>query len=116
MDKLRAGPPKLRDVIFEDRKGVRLVEVSRLKSFAAAAAAAELELATPSVWQQVRGLEAEFGVELVGIDGKNVELTEDGQVLRTLKKGSGLFSAWFNSVAHQVAEPRPSGSGISAIS
>ena len=56
-----------------------LVEVSRLKSFAAAAA--ELDLATPSVWQQVRGLEAEFGVELVRIDGKNVELTEDGQVL-----------------------------------
>lgn len=56
-----------------------LVEVSRLKSFAAAAV--ELELATPSVWQQVRGLEAEFGVELVRIDGKNVELTEDGQVL-----------------------------------
>ncbi len=69
--------PFFKELLFQQLRA--LVEVSRWKSFAAAAT--ELELATPSVWQQVRGLEAEFGVELLRVDGKNVEFTEDGKAL-----------------------------------
>lgn len=61
-----------------------LVEVARAKSFAGAAAT--LDLATPSVWQQVRGLEEEFGVELVRVSGKVVALTDDGAALADLAR------------------------------
>ncbi len=61
-----------------------LVEVAGQKSFAGAAH--RLGLATPSVWQQVRGLEVEFGVELVNVTGKTVELTDDGAALADLAR------------------------------
>ncbi len=56
-----------------------MMELSRGKGFAAAAAA--LDLATPSVWQQVRALEDEFGVTLVEVNGQQVSLTEHGRLL-----------------------------------
>ncbi|MBL9146470.1 MAG: LysR family transcriptional regulator [Verrucomicrobiaceae bacterium] len=56
-----------------------LVELSRHRSFAATAAA--MGLAVPSVWQQVRALEDEFGVPLVIASGSQLELTEDGALL-----------------------------------
>jgi DNA-binding transcriptional LysR family regulator len=56
-----------------------IVELSRGKGFAAAAAA--LDLATPSVWQQVRALEDEFNAALVDVNGQQVTLTEQGQLL-----------------------------------
>ena len=56
-----------------------MVELSRGKGFAAAAAA--LDLATPSVWQQVRALEDEFKVSLVEVNGQQVTLTEHGRLL-----------------------------------
>lgn len=56
-----------------------LVELSRRGSFAATAAA--LDLAVPSVWQQIRSLETEYGVQLVKAEGARVSLTEDGREL-----------------------------------
>lgn len=43
--------------------------------------AAELGLSTPTVWQQIRGLEAEFGVPLVEVRGQSVSLTPQGRQL-----------------------------------
>ena len=54
-----------------------LVELSRRGTFAATAEA--LGLSTPSVWQQIRALEDEFGVPLVVVSGRQVKLTDDGQ-------------------------------------
>lgn len=56
-----------------------LLALERHGSFAAAAVV--LDLATPTVWQQVRALEAEFGVELVRVEGKSISLTDDALVL-----------------------------------
>lgn len=56
-----------------------LVELSRQGSFAATAAT--LGRAVPSVWQQIRALEDEYGVQLVAAQGSNVSLTEDGRML-----------------------------------
>ncbi len=53
-----------------------LVELSRHRSFAGTAAA--LGLSVPSVWQQVRALEDEYGVPLVIATGTQVVLTDDG--------------------------------------
>lgn len=56
-----------------------LVELSRQGSFAATAAT--LGLAVPSVWQQIRSLEDEYGVQLVVAEGSKVSLTDDGCAL-----------------------------------
>jgi DNA-binding transcriptional LysR family regulator len=56
-----------------------LVELSRQGSFASAATS--LGLAVPSVWQQVRALEDEYGVQLVVARGPQLSLTADGQNL-----------------------------------
>jgi DNA-binding transcriptional LysR family regulator len=56
-----------------------LVELSRQGSFAATAAA--MNLAVPSVWQQIRSLEDEYGVQFVVADGAKVSLTDDGRAL-----------------------------------
>jgi len=56
-----------------------LVELSRHGSFAATAAA--MDLAVPSVWQQIRSLEDEYGVQCVVAEGSKVSLTDDGRAL-----------------------------------
>lgn len=56
-----------------------LVELSRQGSFAATAAA--MDLAVPSVWQQIRALEDEYGVQFVVAEGSKVSLTDDGRAL-----------------------------------
>lgn len=56
-----------------------LVELARHGSFAATASA--LGLSVPSVWQQIRSLEDEYGVQLVVAEGAKVALTEDGRML-----------------------------------
>lgn len=56
-----------------------IVELSRGNGFAGAAAA--LKLTTPSVWQQVRSLEREFGTSLVEVIGLQVTLTDRGRLL-----------------------------------
>jgi DNA-binding transcriptional LysR family regulator len=56
-----------------------LVELSRRGSFAATAAS--LDLAVPSVWQQIRSLEDEYGVQFVVAEGSKVSLTDDGRAL-----------------------------------
>src|SRR3954462_14882982 len=63
--------------------------VQQLQYFLAAAehgsfsrAAAELHLAQPSLSEQVRRLEAEFGVALFSRVGRGLALTEAGRVLR----------------------------------
>lgn len=61
-----------------------IVELSRCRSFAATAAS--LDLSTPSVWQQVRGLEKEFDMPLVVVKGQQVELTSQGETLVELAR------------------------------
>jgi DNA-binding transcriptional LysR family regulator len=56
-----------------------LLEVGRHKSFTAAARA--LNLSRTSVWQQIRSLEEDFGVELVAVREQHPQLTADGQLL-----------------------------------
>jgi molybdate transport repressor ModE-like protein len=56
-----------------------LVELSRKGSFSAVAEA--FQMSVPSVWQQVRALEDEFGVEMVRQTGKSAALTEQGELL-----------------------------------
>ncbi len=56
-----------------------LVELARHGSFASTAAA--LGLAVPSVWQQVRALEDEYGVQLVAVKGTQVALSLEGRTL-----------------------------------
>ena len=56
-----------------------LVALARQGGFASAAAS--LGLAVPSIWQQIRALEDEYGVQLVAAKGTHVSLTEDGQRL-----------------------------------
>jgi DNA-binding transcriptional LysR family regulator len=58
------------------------VQLARGNGFAAAAN--ELELSTPTVWNQVRALEDEFGQTLVQVKGRTVTLTEHGKLLASL--------------------------------
>jgi DNA-binding transcriptional LysR family regulator len=57
-------------------------ETARLGSFAAAADC--LGLANPTVWQQVRALERDFGAHLLEPHGRGCHLTEDGRLLADL--------------------------------
>jgi DNA-binding transcriptional LysR family regulator len=57
-------------------------ETARLGSFRAAADS--LGLANPTVWQQVRALERDFGVRLLEPHGRGCRLTEAGLVLAEL--------------------------------
>lgn len=56
-----------------------LVELQRSGGFAEVAR--RLQLSVPSVWQQIRALEDEFGVRLAVARGNSVELTADGRTL-----------------------------------
>ena len=56
-----------------------IIELADKKGFAAAAAS--LELSTPSVWQQIRSLEDEFNVPLLSVSGQTVSLTSHGELL-----------------------------------
>ena len=73
------SPPRryFKEVRFRQIRA--LVELSRQRGFASAAAS--LGMAVPSIWQQVRALEDEYGVQLVVAKGSQVSLTEDGQML-----------------------------------
>jgi molybdate transport repressor ModE-like protein len=72
-----------------------LVETARAGSFAAAAR--RLGLSTPSVWRQVRALEDDYGVPLVTVHGRDVQLTADGTLL--LDVASPLVDG-FDSLKH----------------
>ncbi|HBE68194.1 MAG TPA: hypothetical protein DDW52_08605 [Planctomycetaceae bacterium] len=61
-----------------------IVELSKCGSFAATATS--LGLSTPSVWQQIRGLEKEFDMSLVVVQGQQVELTGQGETLVELAR------------------------------
>jgi hypothetical protein len=63
------------------RRYFKELKMSQLRAMTAladgrgfAGAAALLDVATPSVWQQIRGLEDEFKVSLVEVDGQKVRL------------------------------------------
>jgi len=56
-----------------------IVELARRNSFAEVARA--LDLSVASVWQQIRGMEKEFGVSLVQVIGRQVKLTDEGRLL-----------------------------------
>jgi len=56
-----------------------IVELSRHGTFAAVARA--LDLSVASVWQQIRAMEKEFGVELVHVVGREPRLTAEGRQL-----------------------------------
>lgn len=55
------------------------MELARRGSFAAVARAIDLSVA--SVWQQIRGMEKEFGVSLVQVIGRQVKPTDEGRLL-----------------------------------
>ena len=76
-----------------------VMQIAQGKGFARAAA--ELGLTSPSVWQQVRGLEDEFGISLVEVEGQQVTLTEQGQILADL---SGPIVRGFDSLREQFTE------------
>ncbi|OYP37024.1 LysR family transcriptional regulator [Rhodopirellula sp. MGV] len=76
-----------------------IVKLAHGNSFTAAAKA--LELATPSVWQQVRALEDEFGVALIESEGRSVRLTEHGQRLASLAEP---IVHGFDSILEQFGE------------
>jgi molybdate transport repressor ModE-like protein len=59
-----------------------LCETARHGSLSRAADA--LDISRPSIWQQVRALEQQFGVSLVQCHGHKAELTDDGQLLLEL--------------------------------
>jgi len=56
-----------------------LVELARVGSFTAVAAA--LKMSVPAAWQQIRALEEEFEVAMVRQSGKTVVLTKHGELL-----------------------------------
>jgi DNA-binding transcriptional LysR family regulator len=62
-----------------------LCEVARRGSFSAAATA--LGLARSTVWQQIDGLEREFGVKLLQRRGRGMEVTPEGHELLELVRG-----------------------------
>ncbi|EMI43400.1 LysR family transcriptional regulator [Rhodopirellula sp. SWK7] len=76
-----------------------LLTVARLGGFAAAAE--QLELSTPSVWQQIRALENEFEVSLVEVDGQHVSLTEEGDLLAQL---AGPVVLGFDSIQEEFSQ------------
>ena len=61
-----------------------LVELARKGSFTAVAET--LQMSVPSVWQQVRALEEEFGVAMVKQSGKAAVLTQQGELLVQLSQ------------------------------
>ena len=83
-----------------------LVELSRQGSFAATAAA--MGLAVPSVWQQIRSLEDEYGVQFVVAEGSKVSLTDDGRALVDLGRSlAGVRS--FDHDDQLVSQPAVAG-------
>ena len=76
-----------------------LVELSRQRSFARTAEV--IGLSVPSVWQQVRALEDEYGVSLVEVSNTQVTLTEDG--LRLVNLAAPLVEE-FDSLRELFAE------------
>jgi DNA-binding transcriptional LysR family regulator len=88
------------------------LRLGQLRSFCAcvrhgsfSAAARALKLAQPSVWQQVRALEREFGVTLLEKRGDDLVPSEDGQVL--LEMATGLLAS-MDSI-HEAFEDRRRG-------
>jgi DNA-binding transcriptional LysR family regulator len=64
------------------------IQLPQLRSFCAmatqgsfTAAARQLGLSKPTVWQQVRGLERELKVHLIAQNGRGIELTAEGHLL-----------------------------------
>ena len=80
-----------------------IVELARHRSFAGVAEV--LHLSTPSVWQQIRGLEAEYGTSLVDVSGQQVTLTEQGRLLAEL---SEPVVQGFDSIRERFTEPNRS--------
>lgn len=67
-----------------------------------AAAAERLGLSVPSVWQQVRALEAAFGCELVRVEGKRIALSDRGRLL--LAMAAPLVSG-FDELVRTLSTP-----------
>ncbi len=78
-----------------------LMQIARQGSFAAAAR--ELGLSAPSVWQQIRSLEREFGASLAQARDGEVMLTADGELL--VRLASPLVEG-FDSLRSLFAERR----------
>jgi DNA-binding transcriptional LysR family regulator len=73
------------------RQRYKDIQLAQLRSFCVAAshgnftaAAGQLGLSAPTVWEQVRGLERHLGVTLMTRRGRMVELTADGRLLLQL--------------------------------
>ncbi|TWU10477.1 LysR family transcriptional regulator [Allorhodopirellula heiligendammensis] len=83
-----------------------IVELAKGDGFAATAEV--LELSTPSVWQQVRALEQEFGIALVEVNRQEVTLTKDGkqfvQLARPILEGFDSILEQFKGRASLAAQ------------
>jgi DNA-binding transcriptional LysR family regulator len=81
-----------------------LVEFDRTGGFAPAALA--LGLSVPSVWQQIRALELEYGVALVDSQGSRMFLTPEGRMLVDLAvplvEGFDSLRSAFEGMQHSV--------------
>ena len=62
-----------------------MVELKRLGSFSAVAES--VGISVPSVWQQIRALEAEFDVSLAVSSGRGASLTDEGNLLADMASG-----------------------------
>ena len=90
-----------------------LVELSRQGSFASAATS--LGLAVPSVWQQVRALEDEYGVQLVVASGAQLSMRKVMNLCRNSMFGhSAVIHS--NSSARMTILLRLHGALLSLIS
>ena len=76
------------------------VELAKAGSFAAVAE--KLELAVPSVWQQVRALEKAFDCEFVHTEGRRLVFTDRGQLL--LNMAAPLVKG-FDELVQTFSEP-----------
>ncbi len=81
-----------------------VLEIARRGGFSAAAEA--LDLSTPSVWQQARALEQEFGVPLIEVRQQEVVLTEHGRLFIELAEpvvqGFDLLLEHFNEETRAI--------------
>lgn len=92
----------------EKRRYYKELRISQLRAFlhlarsgGFAAAATQLDLSTPTVWNQIRALEDEFKLKLVDVSGRTVHLTEHGKRLANL---ATPVVEGFDSLAERYAE------------
>lgn len=103
MERLSAKSRVYKDTTAQQLRSFH--ETARLGSFSAAAKS--LGLANPTVWQQVRALELDFGEQLLEPRGRGCHLTEAGRLLADLigplVSGAATLKRRFHEARAQLA-------------